>query len=202
MYMSRKKTNTQVSSPNFSDAKIDKKDPLDNVETKKTLDAIESNRQQILEMQKRILSAPAMNGGFSNLMYKIEKIEQSQTQLVFKVDEIREVLYNPDNGLYARIKNVENSTAEIERVEELEEQLHSIQSWKIHEEKLAQKEELNDENLAKIINQHSEVIKELQSWYQKQAAFTRWLSIAVGTAILGAIGKIIHAYINSHIQII
>jgi hypothetical protein len=200
--MSRKKTNTQVSSPNFPDIKFDKKDPPDSIETKKTLDAIESNRQQILEMQKRILSAPAMNGGFSNLMYKIEKIEQSQSQMVVKVDEIREVLYNPDNGLYARIKNVENSAAEIERVEELEEQLYSIQSWKINEEKLAQKEELNDENLAKIINQHSEVIKELQSWYQKQAAVIKWLSITIATAILGVVGKIIHAYINSHIQII
>jgi vacuolar-type H+-ATPase subunit I/STV1 len=200
--MPRKKSNTQI---NFSKNPIkqsEMKDSDSNIESKRTLEAIESNRQQILEMQNRILSVPAMNGGFSNLMYKIEKIEQSQSQLVTKVDEIREVLYDPDNGLYARIKSVENGSAELERVQELEEQLHSIQNWKISEEKIAQKEELNDENIAKIINQHSEVIKELQTWHQKQAAATKWLSITIGTAILGTIGKLIHAYISSHIQII
>ena len=200
--MPRRKSHTQVSSPNPHENLSSKEILQQTDESKKTLEAIESNRQQILEMQNRILSAPAMNGGFSNLMYKIEKIEQSQSQLVTKVDDIREVLYNPDNGLYARIKSVENRTVKVDQFEELEDQIESIQSWKSREERLAEKEELNDENLAKIINQHSEVIKELQSWHQKQTAAVRWIIITAATAIVGLVGKLIHAYIFNHIQII
>jgi hypothetical protein len=171
-------------------------------EAKQTLDAIEHNRRQILEMQTRILSAPAMNGGFSTLMYKIDKIEQSQNQLVEKVDEVRNVLYDPDNGLYARIKTVENDSIELEKFEDLEEKFEEIKIWKNSIEKLSEKEEIHDEDIEKIIRNHDEIIKELQRWYQRQAAITKWLTVTLGTGIVGAIGKLIHFYFSNHIQII
>jgi hypothetical protein len=201
----------QVSKKNVSLQRPEKKsrprktfisEPAPDSEAKKALDAIENNRKQILEMQNRILAAPAMNGGFSTLMYKIEKIEQSQGQIVEKVDEIRDVLYDPDSGLYARIKNVENETIDAERFTELEEEVKTIKNWKSTEEKLAEKEEQHELDVEKILKDHAEVIKELQSWYQKQAAVTKWLALTVGTSLLGLCGKLLHSFVMNHIQII
>jgi len=171
-------------------------------EARKAIEAIEHNRQQMLEMQNRILSAPAMNGGFSTLMYKVEKIEQSQEQLVEKVDEIREVLYDPDSGLYARIKNVENSSIEESRIENLEEDIRSIKQWKTSEEKSSERGENQSADIEKKIEEHAEVIKDLKKWYERQAAATRWLAITVGTGILGATGKLIYEFLLSHIKFV
>ena len=43
--------------------------------SQRALQTIENNYRQILEMQDRILSAPAMNGGFTTLLFKVENIE-------------------------------------------------------------------------------------------------------------------------------
>lgn len=171
-------------------------------ESKRTREAIENNRQQILEMQNKILAAPAMNGGFSTLMYKIEKIEQSQGQLVEKVDEIRDVLYDPDSGIYARIKNVENSIIDVDRFSTLETEISSIRNWKISEEKSAEKENSQEEKIEKMLAEHDVSLKELQRWYQKQAAITRWLAITIGAGLLGAIGKFLYALILEHVKVI
>jgi len=171
-------------------------------EVNRALEAIEAQRKQMLEMQNRILSAPAMNGGFSTLMYKIEKIEKSQEQIVDKVDEIRDVLYDPDSGIYARIKIIENETIDNEKFDKLEEEVVAIKTWKNSKEKSEEKEEQQDIDFQKVLSEHAEVIKELQSWYQKQAAATKWLAVTVGTALIGGIGKIIHIFLTNHIQLI
>jgi|GEM_PF-3167430 len=160
-------------------------------ESKTTLEALEHSRKQIAEMQNKILSAPAMNGGFSTLMYKIEKIEQSQEKIAEKVDDIRDVLYDPDSGLYARIKNVETQAAEVERVENLEEEIKYIKNWKESKDKLAEKEEIEEADVEKILREHAEVLKELQKWYERQAATIKWLALTLGTALVGGVGKYI-----------
>ena len=171
-------------------------------DSKKTLEALEVNRRQLIEMQNKILSAPAMNGGFSTLMYKIEKIEQSQEQLVEKVDEIRVVLYDPDNGLYARIKNVENSTIESERISLMEEEIKDMKSWKENEKKFFDKSETTEIQLEKKIEEHAEIIKELQRWYQKNAAISKWLAVTIGTSVLGMLVKFLYDYLINHVKFI
>lgn len=177
-------------------------DEIEGPASRKTLEAIEVNRRQIVEMQNKILSAPAMNGGFSTLMYKIEKIEQSQEQLVEKVDEIRVVLYDPDKGLYARIKNVENSVIESERISLMEEEMRDMKSWRDNEKKFFDKSENNEAQLEKKIEEHSEIIKEIQRWYQKQAAVSKWLAVTVGTSTLGLLVKFAYDYLINHVKFI
>jgi hypothetical protein len=207
MYMPRKKTTSlRTESIKKSHPRkriiIDEDDEDYAEESKRTREAIENNRQQILEMQNKILAAPAMNGGFSTLMYKIEKIEQSQGQLVEKVDEIRDVLYDPDSGIYARIKNVENSIIDVDRFSTLETEISSIRNWKISEEKSAEKENSQEEKIEKMLAEHDVSLKELQRWYQKQAAITKWLAITISAGLLGGIGKFLYAFILEHVKVI
>lgn len=66
-------------------------------------------------MNEKIMQAPALNGGFEALDAKVSaiaesqeklgtKVEESNDKLTVKIDEIHTALYQPDNGVYARVK--------------------------------------------------------------------------------------------------
>jgi len=67
--------------------------------SKKTVEA----QKVVLEaIHKKIVSSAALNGGFDILMFKIEKIEQNQEQLVNKVDKIHDAIYDPNDGIFSK----------------------------------------------------------------------------------------------------
>jgi hypothetical protein len=203
--MPRKKSSQKLSGPKATSKTI-RSYPLEieeqGVDSKKTLEALESTKKQMLEMQNRIMAAPAMNGGFSTLMYKIEKIEQGQNQLVEKVDDIRIVLYDPDNGLYARIKNVENSKANDSDIKELEDSMSEIKHWKDTKEELCEEDSDDREELKKKILEQENTIKEIRGWHDKQAAITKWLAVTIGTVFISTIGKLIYDVVMEHVKLV
>jgi hypothetical protein len=169
--------------------------------SQRALQTIENNYRQILEMQDRILSAPAMNGGFTTLLFKVENIENSQSQLVEKVDQIHGVLYEPDTGLYARIKNVEKDCLPEGALDDIEKDIQEIKIWKNSEEKLSAKEEAHVSENDKILNNHEIIIKDLQETINKYNTAGKWLIVSVGGGLLSMIGKLIYEFISGHIQI-
>lgn len=72
-----------------------------------------------LEAQDRILvklderlQAPVLNGGFETLLTKVQNIEHIQEQLnkdqqsqCKKIDDIHVAIYDPDKGLYSKVKD-------------------------------------------------------------------------------------------------
>lgn len=168
----------------------------------KALTTIEQNYKRILEMQDKILSAPAMNGGFTTLLYKVDSIEDSQTKLVEKVDQIHEVLYEPDNGLYARLKNVENECVSTKDIGEIEKEVHEIKLWKSSEEKHSQKEEEKDGAKDKLLLEHETMLKELQGSIRRYNAAMKWIAVSLGGGLLSMIGKLIYEYVSGHIKIV
>ena len=170
--------------------------------SKKAINLIESNYQKILDMQDKILSAPAMNGGFTTLMYKIESIEESQTKLVQKVDQIHDVLYEPDNGLYARVKKVENDCASEETIESLEKDVQEIKIWKSSEEKIAVKDEEKDGKNDKLLLEHETTIRDLQDSISKYNAATKWVIVSLGGALVSLLGKLIYDFLSGHVKFI
>ena len=204
--MPRKKNTLKLTGPSKATSKTIKSPPLppedSDVESKRTIEALELNRRQMMEMQNRILSAPAMNGGFSTLMYKIEKIEQGQNQLVEKVDDIRVVLYDPDSGLYARIKNVENSKADEEAVKSIEDNMNELQHWKESKNDCCSEGSESLEALERKFFEQENSIKEIKSWHDKQTAITKWLAVTIGTVFIGTIGKFIYDLLISHVKLV
>jgi len=170
--------------------------------SKKALITIEQNYKRILEMQDKILSAPAMNGGFTTLLYKVESIEDSQTKLVEKVDQIHDVLYEPDNGLYARLKNVEKECINTENFIEIEKEVQEIKLWKSSEEKHSEKEEEKDGNNDKLLLEHEASLKELRKSIDRYNAAMKWIAVSLGGGLLSMIGKIIYEYLTGHIKIV
>lgn len=66
-------------------------------------------RELIESMANKINKAPALNGGFDRLVAIVEHIEKDQGKISSQVEDIHTELYEPDSGLFARVKSVESS---------------------------------------------------------------------------------------------
>jgi len=170
--------------------------------SKNVIENIESGYRHIIEMQDKILSAPAMNGGFTTLMCKVENIEKSQSQLVQKVDQIHGVLYEPDTGLYARLKKVENDCAPSESIDELEKDVQEIKIWKNSEEKQSEKEDVKEVEKEKILSEHEITLKEIQRSVNKYNAAMKWIAVSLGGGIISMLIKLIYEYVTGHVKIV
>lgn len=96
------------------------------------------NSRQVLQLltdiQTKVLSSAALNGGFDNLMFKIENIETAQSGMSDKVNMIHDALYKPDDGFFARVKQVEEEAHEThsqtETIRALDVSVTDLKRWK------------------------------------------------------------------------
>lgn len=72
-------------------------------------------QQMVGEIAKKINGAPALNGGFDRMMVIVEHIQEKQDEASRKINRIHEGLYEPDDGLYARVKMVENVASDFSK---------------------------------------------------------------------------------------
>jgi len=67
--------------------------------------------QSLLEgIATKINNSPVLNGGFDRMMVIVQHIEEKQAETGQKVDKIHDGLYDPIDGLYARVQKVELAT--------------------------------------------------------------------------------------------
>lgn len=69
-------------------------------------------QDRILERVEQKLEAPVLNGGFEDLIKKVDKLETVQETLrdctsksSTKIDAIHTAIYDPDKGLYVTVKH-------------------------------------------------------------------------------------------------
>lgn len=81
----------------------------------------------LLERMEKRLDAKVLNGGFDDLMTKVVKIELIQEQFKStqdknqvktdeKLDSIHNAIYEPDSGLYAKVKSNAESMAALRKI--------------------------------------------------------------------------------------
>ena len=134
------------------------------------------------DIHKKIASSAALNGGFDTLLYKIDKIEQSQGELVGKVDKIHDAIYNPNEGLFSKMS--EAKLENLEKFSNVEAKLSDISMWKNYKEKNEEKKEgEHDEAVLKIDTLEKSVDSLVKS---KNATWSvlKWLGVALGGGIL------------------
>lgn len=71
---------------------------------------IKSDRQlQVLleGIASKLNGSAVLNGGFDRMIVMIEHIQEKQAEASGKIDSIQEGLYDPNTGLYTRVKTVE-----------------------------------------------------------------------------------------------
>jgi len=49
-----------------------------------------------------------MSGKFDQIMDKIETVKEKQEEMAEDIGKIKEAVYNPDQGLYARLRELES----------------------------------------------------------------------------------------------
>lgn len=65
--------------------------------------------QMLSTIHAKVTQSAALNGGFERLSAKIDRIEETQHKTNEVVDDIHTAIYDPDQGLYARLKDTDNS---------------------------------------------------------------------------------------------
>jgi len=63
--------------------------------------------QKVENMEQRIAAAKSHNGGFDKLMLEVEHIKESQADILEGVRGVKKNLYEPDSGLFSRVKELE-----------------------------------------------------------------------------------------------
>lgn len=95
----------------------------ENVSTK-AKNLLEDNHQQ--DQDKKVLEL------LYKLNNKIENIEQKQTDILVELKNVSNTIFDPEKGLYARIKYIEHINANVnsERMLILEQDINQLKKWK------------------------------------------------------------------------
>jgi hypothetical protein len=78
----------------------------------------------LTDIQSKLTSSTIMNGGFERLMEKVTKIETTQDKIIVDVNQLKEIIYDPDEGIYSKIKDCELSSNE--KIHKLEKESYEL----------------------------------------------------------------------------
>jgi hypothetical protein len=59
-------------------------------------------------MESAAVTFAEMNGKFDQIMQKLETVTDKQDEMAQDIAKIKEAVYNPDEGLYARLRELES----------------------------------------------------------------------------------------------
>ena len=65
---------------------------------------------KVEKMETKISNAKSMNGGFDKLMIEVEHIKETQADILDGVRGVKQNLYEPDSGLFSRVKELESES--------------------------------------------------------------------------------------------
>lgn len=163
------------------------------VDVEEHLESFKEDQNKIIKLQEKMLESPALNGGFSQLMFKVNNIERSQTESIEKIDSIYEAIYHPDDGLYARVKVVEGETSE--EISKIDSDVKSIMKWKEKEEKEFEKQRSFSQDQEKIILSQKLVIDDLVSFKQKTSSILKWMFVTFTGSMITLVFKLIYDFV-------
>ena len=134
------------------------------------------------EINKKLASSAALNGGFDTLLYKIDKIEQSQGQLVNKVDKIHEAIYDPNDGMFSKLSEYKLENAG--HFSEVTKNVSELQLWKEVKDKEELKEDQKSDKFSEKIDSLEKSVDSLMRNKQSTLAIARWFLVAIGGGIV------------------
>ena len=150
--------------------------------------------QRLLQnIQQKLEKSAALNGGFDKLLYKIDSIENSQNLIANKVDKIHEAIYNPDEGLFARMSasKVEHSNA----VNGIEKKVIEISTWKDQKEKSGNQLDAEVEKFGNKIITMENTIENLIKFKSSTLGLAKWAMAAIGGGVITILFKVLYTYV-------
>jgi len=144
-------------------------------------------------IQQKLERSAALNGGFDKLLYKIDSIESNQNVIANKVDKIHEAIYDPDEGLFARmaINKADHAAA----VNSVEKQVIEISSWKEQQEKdSTHTDDVVEKFGSKLIVIEND-IQSLNRFKLAAIGLTKWILAALGGGVVTILFKVLYDYV-------
>lgn len=120
---------------------------------------------------------PSYESIFDTLLYKVDKIEEGTGISMSKIEELNNRLYDPEAGVYARVKKVESS---IEPIPGLKEAISTVDK-------------------RTIVMQ--EDIRLVKAWQERVSKVVKWSGMTLGAAIVTLLFKFIYDYLSGHVVI-
>lgn len=150
-------------------------------------DDSKSNIEHLLKEIEKKLECSALNGGFDRLMSKVDAIEESQMTIANKVDELHDSIYDPDNGLYARLKEIEHEKEM--QVSELDRKFDELKVIGIFEEKSKTEKEAVDKTNRELLAKTATQLEDLIKWKDLVTSFAKWV---IGSGAISASAKMLY----------
>lgn len=140
----------------------------------------------LLNTLENKLNHTVFNGGFDTLLNNVEMIERQQKQLLEKFEELNAVIYEPDNGLFSRIKRAENLYSD--EIKDLKRNVVEMKDWRRN---------LEDEDSGALvrIEKNIKILDDLSVW---KNTVTKAVVAALGTVGLMFV-KTIWDFISNHV---
>lgn len=140
----------------------------------------------LLNTLENKLNHTVFNGGFDTLLNNVEMIERQQKQLLEKFEELNAVIYEPDNGLFSRIKRAENLYGD--EIKDLKRNVVEMKDWR---------RDLEDEGSGSLarIEKNIKILDDLSVW---KNTVTKAVVAALGTVGLMFV-KTIWDFISNHV---
>jgi len=66
---------------------------------------------KVEKIESKISNAKSMNGGFDKLLLEVQHIKEAQVDILEGVRGVKRNLYEPDSGLFSRVKELEIESA-------------------------------------------------------------------------------------------
>jgi hypothetical protein len=161
---------------------------------KRLLDIHRESDDQLDVIHRKVSDASVLNGGFDRLMFKIDRIEAGQEQLVSKVDKIHDAIYDPAEGLFAKMS--EHKLSSTMKINEVQQHVASLTEWKsAKEDSEAQSVKTHDE-----YDERLEKVKQdlgiLQADRAFVVSFLKWVGVAIGGGIVTILIGLIQSKLN------
>src|SRR3990167_964215 len=158
----------------------------------------ESLEKLFKSLEEKVLNIPILNGGFESLMFKVDKIEESMSGVNEKIDKIHVAVYDPDQGLFARVKSTETKTIEnITLVKNDVDHLRTAHETHINvDQDAATDMKLYNE----IVDRHQRDLERVMIWRDRINSILKWLLVTLASGFLALTGKLLYEFIAGRIQ--
>lgn len=153
------------------------------------------------QMQQKVMGSSALNGGFDTIITKMTLLQDDLNDTSTKVKDIHNAIYDPDEGLYARVKDVERLQHKVHDIDEVKKSVESIRQRHESEDRMIVKESKNVEEREKLFKEHNDKIRDLVDFKLKFSSILKWTIVTFSGALVTLLGKLLYDFISGRITI-
>lgn len=152
----------------------------------------------LYDIRQKVENSPVLNGGFETMLYKVDKIEESQGKIVDSVNVINDAIYQPDDGIFARITLLKSDVNA--HTQMLQTELESLDTWRVqsHSDRSDDKklmDQLNDK-----IRAQQKTIETLELWKSNVTSMVKWSVTTISASLITIVAKILYDYVVAHVH--